>query len=153
FGCRAFGGPIAQIAMMKQALVDEEKWITNKKFNRVLALYQVLPGPEATELACYFGHLARKELGCFLGGFGFLAPGICCLLFLGWLYTEYGLDSKEVRSSMNAINPVVAASIFRAAHKLSEHAFFVHETGQFSWLYGAYGLLAFLMTGMGINFF
>lgn len=153
FGCRAFGGPIAQIAMMKQALVDEEKWITSKRFNRVLALYQVLPGPEATELACYFGHLARKELGCFLGGLGFLAPGICCLLFLSWLYEEYGLDSKEVRSSMNAINPVVAASIFRATHKLSDHAFFIHETGEFSWLYGGYGLLAFLMTGMGINFF
>jgi hypothetical protein len=47
FGLRAWGGPVAQIAMIKQQLVIEEKWITVKKFNRVLGIYQVLPGPEA----------------------------------------------------------------------------------------------------------
>jgi hypothetical protein len=46
FGCRAFGGPVAQIALMKQELVTEQKWISNEKFNRVYAVYQILPGPE-----------------------------------------------------------------------------------------------------------
>jgi chromate transporter len=46
FGCRAFGGPVAQIALMKQELVTEQKWISNDKFNRVYAVYQILPGPE-----------------------------------------------------------------------------------------------------------
>lgn len=48
--------------MVKQQLVDEEKWITNEQFNRILAVYQVLPGPEATELCCYFGMLSRGSL-------------------------------------------------------------------------------------------
>jgi hypothetical protein len=44
FGMRAFGGPVAQINMMKQELVVEQKWTTIAKFNRVLAVYQILPG-------------------------------------------------------------------------------------------------------------
>jgi chromate transporter len=57
FGLLAWGGPVAQIAMIRQELVDDEKWITNERFNRVLAVYQVLPGPEAHELCVYFGLL------------------------------------------------------------------------------------------------
>ena len=50
FGLLAWGGPVAQIAMIRQELVDEERWVTPERFNRVLAVYQVLPGPEAHEL-------------------------------------------------------------------------------------------------------
>ena len=55
FGSLAWGGPVAQIAMIRQELVDEEHWVTSEHFNRALALYQVLPGPEAHELCVYFG--------------------------------------------------------------------------------------------------
>lgn len=75
FGCRAFGGPVAQIALMKQELVTEKKWISNARFTRVYSVYQILPGPEATELACYFGLLAGGRFGALLGGLGFVLPG------------------------------------------------------------------------------
>ncbi len=65
---------------MKQEMVVEEKWVSNDRFNRVFAVYQVLPGPEATELACYFGYIAKGRLGSFLGGLGFLVPGFCLML-------------------------------------------------------------------------
>ncbi|HKO32325.1 MAG TPA: chromate transporter, partial [Candidatus Limnocylindria bacterium] len=63
FGGLAWGGPIAQIAMLRRELVDDERWITSERFNRTLAVYQVLPGPEAQELCIYFGMLARGRLG------------------------------------------------------------------------------------------
>jgi chromate transporter len=75
FGLLAWGGPVAQIAMIRQDLVEEEKWISQERFNRVLAVYQVLPGPEATELCVYFGMLSRGRLGAFLAGLGFILPG------------------------------------------------------------------------------
>src|SRR5262245_47920088 len=50
FGCLAWGGPVAQIAMIRRELVEEERWITPERFGRALAVYQVLPGPEAHEL-------------------------------------------------------------------------------------------------------
>jgi len=40
FGSLAWGGPVAQIAMIRQELVAEEKWVTPQHFNRVLAMYQ-----------------------------------------------------------------------------------------------------------------
>ena len=63
FGFLAWGGPVAQIAMLRDELVVEEKWVTPQHFNRVLAMYQVLPGPEATELCVYFGMLSRGRIG------------------------------------------------------------------------------------------
>ncbi|HJQ14999.1 MAG TPA: chromate transporter, partial [Anaerolineales bacterium] len=47
FGFLAWGGPVAQIALLRQELVEEERWISAERFNRVLSVYQVLPGPEA----------------------------------------------------------------------------------------------------------
>ena len=66
FGLLAWGGPVAQIAMIRQELVDDEHWVTNDRFNRVLAVYQVLPGPEAHELCVYFGMLSGGRLGAIL---------------------------------------------------------------------------------------
>ncbi len=45
FGALAFGGPVAQIAMLRAALVEDERWIAPRRFNRLLAVLQVLPGP------------------------------------------------------------------------------------------------------------
>ena len=49
-GFLAWAGPVARIAMIRRELVEGEKWISKEKINRVLAGYQVLPGPEAHEL-------------------------------------------------------------------------------------------------------
>ena len=86
FGARAFGGPVAQINIMKDELVVQGKWISMKRFVRAYAAYQVLPGPEATELACYFGMLAGGPLGGLLGGLGFIAPGVLLMLLFSWFY-------------------------------------------------------------------
>src|SRR5256885_13311668 len=49
FGFLAWGGPVAQVAMLRRELVNEERWISSERFNRLLAVMQVLPGPEAHE--------------------------------------------------------------------------------------------------------
>jgi chromate transport protein ChrA len=71
---------------MKDELVVQGKWISMKRFVRAYAAYQVLPGPEATELACYFGMLAGGPLGGLLGGLGFIAPGVLLMLLFSWFY-------------------------------------------------------------------
>ncbi len=39
FGFLAWGDPVAQIAMIRYELVDEERWVSNERFNRMLAVY------------------------------------------------------------------------------------------------------------------
>ena len=93
FGALAWGGPVVQIAMLRQELVDEERWISSEQFNRVLAVYQVLPGPEAHEMCVYFGMLSRGRLGGLLAGLGFMLPGFVLMFLLSWLYVRYGLKT------------------------------------------------------------
>lgn len=87
--------------MIKEELVTQGKWISPQEFNKaradalalcpcaarpacdltarpreqVFAVYQALPGPEATELCCYFGQIAKGRLGGLIGGLCFCAPG------------------------------------------------------------------------------
>ncbi len=122
FGLRAWGGPVAQIAMIKDDLVLERKWISVTKFNRVLALYQVLPGPEATELCCYFGMITAGRIGSVVAGTGFVLPGFVLMLIFSWLYDEYGTTTAQVEASFKALKPVVVAVVFSATRRLAEHA-------------------------------
>ena len=122
FGFLAWGGPFAQIAMIRQELVEEEKWITPARFNRVLAVYQALPGPEAHELCVYFGMIARGRIGAFLGGLGFMLPGFTLMFGLSWFYVSYGISSPLFQSIFIGMQPAVAALIVRAVHRIGGHA-------------------------------
>jgi chromate transporter len=122
FGFLAWGGPVAQIAMIRQELVDEERWISPERFNRVLSVYQVLPGPEAHELCVYFGMLAGGRLGALLAGLGFMLPGFALMLALSWFYVAYGINSPLFQSVFVGMQPAVAALIVRAVHRIGSHA-------------------------------
>jgi chromate transporter len=146
FGLLAWGGPVAQIAMIRQELVDEEKWITNERFNRVLAVYQVLPGPEAHELCVYFGMLARGRMGAFLAGLAFMLPGFLLMFLLSWFYVAYGIHSPSFQAIFLGMQPAVAALIVRAIQRIGGHA--LHAN---SWLWGL-ALLAAIAQLLHANF-
>ncbi|HVG58179.1 MAG TPA: chromate efflux transporter [Hyalangium sp.] len=123
FGLLAWGGPIAQIAMIRQELVEEEKWVSPARFHRALALYQILPGPEAHELCVYFGMLSRGRVGGLLAGLGFMLPGLLLMLLCSWLYVRLGIGSPWVRAAFATVQAAVAALIVRAVHRIGSHAF------------------------------
>ncbi len=52
---QTFGGPAAQIAVMHRVLVDEKRWIGERRFLHALNYCMLLPGPEAQQLAIYVG--------------------------------------------------------------------------------------------------
>ena len=122
FGFLAWGGPVAQIAMIRQELVEEENWISKEKFNRVLAVYQVLPGPEAHELCVYFGMMAKGRMGGLLAGLGFMLPGFVLMFALSWIYVTYGLNSPIFAAVFYGCKAAVVALIIRAIHRIGEHA-------------------------------
>ncbi|MDP9312991.1 MAG: chromate efflux transporter [Chloroflexota bacterium] len=122
FGFLACGGPVAQIAMLRQELVEEEHWISKDRFNRTLAVYQVLPGPEAHELCVYFGMLARGRLGGFLAGLGFMLPGFVLMFALSWFYVTFGINSPLFAALFTGVQAAVVALIVRAVHRIGTHA-------------------------------
>ena len=94
FGSLAWGGPAAQIAMISRECVDEERWVSHETFTKTLAVYQVLPGPEAHELCVYFGRLRGGKRGALLAGLGFMLPGLVLMLGLSALYVETDLSTR-----------------------------------------------------------
>ena len=131
FGLLAWGGPVAQIGMIRQQLVEEEKWISPERFNRVLAVYQALPGPEAHELCVYFGMLAGGRIGAVLAGLGFMLPGFVLMFALSWFYVSVGIASPVFGAVFLGMQPAVAALIARAVHRIGGHAL-----GENRWLWG-----------------
>lgn len=121
FGCLAFGGPVAQIGMIRQALVDEERWISPARFNRLLAVMQILPGPEAHELCVHMGMMARGRIGGVLAGLGFMLPGLVLMLLAGWLYQGWIARSVEAAAIMFGVQIVALAIILRAIHRIGGH--------------------------------
>jgi chromate transporter len=121
FGCLAFGGPVAQIAMLREALVQEEKWIDPARFNRLLAVLQILPGPEAHELCVHLGMVARGRLGGLLAGLGFMLPGLMLMLLAGWAYTTWVVGDAGLGSVLLGVQIVVLAIILRAVIRIGQH--------------------------------
>ena len=139
FGFLAWGGPVAQIAMLRRELVDGRRWVSSRRFNRTLALYQVLPGPEAHELCVYFGYLARGRLGGILAGLGFMLPGFLLMFALTWVYVTYGITGLA-RAVFYGVQPAVVALVVSATHRIGGHA--LHD--RWLWAIAAVAALAAL---------
>ncbi len=118
FGALAWGGPAAQIAMVKRECVDQEGWVDEETFTKTLAVYQVLPGPEAHELCVYFGRIRGGKLGAFLAGLGFMLPGFLLMLTLSVLYVEANL-AEHLDELFYGLKAAVGALIARALVRLS----------------------------------
>ena len=153
-GMRAFGGSAANTAMLKQELVVERRWISPARFNHVLAIYQILPGPAATQITCYFGLIARGRLGGVASGAGFILPGFVVVLLAAWLYESYGLTQRTVIACFTGARPVVAAMIVRACYTLGEHAFLDGERRVLATRLLLLGVSTFAATALfSINFY
>jgi chromate transporter len=121
FGFLAWGGPVAQIAMIKRELVEEERWIQPSRFNRLLAIYQVLPGPEAHELCVHFGMMKGRRLGGLLAGLAFMLPGLLLMLGIAWFYQRLDLQQPQIAAVFVGIQIGVIALIVRAVHRIADH--------------------------------
>jgi chromate transporter len=117
FGLLAWGGPAAQIAMIKHECVDEEGWVSEETFKKTLAVYQVLPGPEAHELCVYFGRMRGGKLGGFAAGLGFMLPGFLLMLGLSILYVEANL-AGHLEELFYGLTAAVGALVARALVRL-----------------------------------
>lgn len=145
FGALAFGGPVAQIAMLRQALVEEDRWIGKARFNRLLAVLQILPGPEAHELCVHLGMIARGRVGGLLAGLGFMLPGLLLMLVAGWAYVTWIAGHAALAGVLLGVQIVVLAIILRAVVRIGQH---IIE----NWLLGIIAVGSLIATIVGVPF-
>jgi chromate transporter len=118
---QSFGGPAGQIAVMHRELVDERRWIGERRFLHALSYCTLLPGPEAQQLAIYLGWLLNGTIGGLIAGILFVLPGFVAIMGLSILYAGWG-DSLAVTALFAGIAPAVLAIVAQAVVRVSGRA-------------------------------
>ena len=111
------GGPVAQITMMYNHMVERRGWLSEDRFVKIMAFCHMLPGPEALQLAIYVGYLKRKLVGGILAGLTFILPGALVMIVLSWLYVTYG-SLPQVNNVLYVLKPAVLGIIGAGILKL-----------------------------------
>lgn len=115
------GGPVAQITMMYNKMVERSHWLSNDRFVKIMGFAHMLPGPEALQLAIYVGYLKRGVLGGILAGLTFIIPGAAVMIGLSYLYVAYG-SLPQVNALLFILKPAVLGIIAAGILKLGRAA-------------------------------
>jgi chromate transporter len=118
---QTFGGPAGQIAVMQRTLVDEKRWIGQRRFLHALNYCMLLPGPEAQQLAIYTGWLLNGVRGGLVAGTLFVLPGMLALLGLSAVYVAYG-DTPLLTGLFLGLSAAVIAIVIQAVVRVSRRA-------------------------------
>ena len=136
-GFISFGGPAGQIGIMHQALVNERRWISDKRFLHALNYCMLLPGPEAQQLATYLGWLMHKTTGGVLAGVLFVLPSLLLLIGLSFVYVSYG-DMPLLAALFFGIKPAVIAVVLQAVHRIGSRTL----RNRYMWALAAFSFVA-----------
>ncbi len=120
-GFISFGGPAGQISIMHHELVDQKKWVSNKRFLNALNYCMLLPGPEAQQLAIYIGWLLHRLPGGIVAGALFVIPSIFILFALSYIYAAYG-TIPWVASVFSGLKAAIMAIVVAAVIKIGKKA-------------------------------
>ncbi len=120
-GFISFGGPAGQIAIMHTELVEQKRWISEKRFLHALNYCMLLPGPEAQQLAIYIGWLMHRTWGGIVAGTLFVLPSLFILIALSWVYIAFG-SLPVVAGIFYGLKPAVTALVLHAAHRIGSRA-------------------------------
>ena len=115
------GGPVAQITMMFNHMVEKRRWLSKDRFVKIMAFCHMLPGPEALQLAIYVGYLKRRLWGGILAGITFIIPGAVMMIVLSWMYVKYG-KLPQVIDALYVLKPAVLGIIAAGIIKLGRAA-------------------------------
>ncbi|WP_372426683.1 chromate efflux transporter [Salinarimonas chemoclinalis] len=117
----SFGGPAGQIAVMHRIVVEEKRWVSERRFLHALNYCMLLPGPEAQQLATYLGWLTHRTAGGVLAGLLFVLPGAVSIMALSIVYALYG-NVGFVAALFFGLKAAVLAIVLQALVRLSGRA-------------------------------
>jgi chromate transporter len=117
----SFGGPAGQIAVMHRIVVDEKRWVGERRFLHALNYCMLLPGPEAHQLAIYLGWLMHGVRGGLVAGGLFVLPGYLAMMGLSALYVAFG-EGGLVEALFFGLKAAVLAIVLQAVVRIGRRA-------------------------------
>jgi chromate transporter len=114
---------------MHQELVENRRWLSERRFLHALNYCMLLPGPEAQQLATYIGWLMHRTTGGIVAGVLFVLPSLLILIALSWVYIAFS-EVTLVAGLFYGIKPAVTAIVVQATHRIGS------RTLKNNWLWG-----------------
>jgi len=138
---QGFGGvlPVAQ-----RELVERRHWLDKQQFVEMLAVSQVLPGPNVVNLALMFGDRYFGLRGAMTALAGMMLAPLLVVLLLTALYGQYS-HHPLVSGALRGMGAVAAGLVISTALKLLPT---VHRNPMGRWLALAFALLTFAATAL-----
>lgn len=142
-GLTAFGGPAAHVAMMEAELVRRRAWLTADELLDLVAVTQLLPGPNSTELALMLGKRRAGLPGLLAAGVAFVVPAAVITAGLAWAYQQWGARPWAL-APLHGLEAAVVAIIGDALWRLGRTAL----RGRRAW---ALGVLCVVLAFAGVS--
>ena len=120
-GLTGFGGPAALISMMHDEVVKRRKWINDQGFLDLLGATNLIPGPNAAEMAIHLGFIRGGWPGLLIGGIAFVLPATVITLIFSWAYVHFG-STPQISWLLYGVKPVIMAIIAQALWDLGRKA-------------------------------
>src|SRR5271166_213317 len=140
-GLLSFGGPAGQIALLHREVVDERHWIGERRFLHALNFCNLLPGPEAQQLATYLGWLMHGVQGGLAAGIIFIVPGAVVMLALSLIYALAG-QVPVIDALFFGLKSAVLVFVVEALLRIGRRAL----KGQVAWALAVAGVIALFVS-------
>ncbi|ADN77291.1 chromate transporter, chromate ion transporter (CHR) family [Ferrimonas balearica DSM 9799] len=101
-GLVSFGGPAAHIGYFRKKFVEQEKWLDDDAYGRLVALSQFLPGPGSSQVGFALGYRRAGVPGAVAAFLGFTLPSFVLLYLLVTLSVD-ALDSPMVEAVIHGL--------------------------------------------------
>jgi chromate transporter len=138
---QGFGGvlPVAQ-----RELVERKRWLDKQQFVEMLAVSQVLPGPNVVNLALMFGDRCFGLRGAMTALAGMMLAPLVVVLVLTALYGQYS-HHPLVSGALRGMGAVAAGLVISTALKLLTT---VRRNPMGRWLALAFAALTFVLIAL-----
>jgi chromate transporter len=138
---QGFGGVLA---VAQRELVERQRWLSREQFLEVLAIGQVLPGPNIVNMALIIGDRFHGWRGAAASLAGLLAAPLLIVLLLAALYGRFG-EQPMVAGALRGMGAVAAGLVIATALKLVGSL----RSNVLGWrIGGLFAALAFTMIGV-----
>jgi len=112
---QGFGGVIA---VAQRVLVEQRRWLTREQFIEILAVAQVLPGPNVCNVALMIGDRFFGWRGAFAALAGMMALPLAIVLGATVIYAHYA-SNPAVAGALRGMGAVASGLILGTALKLA----------------------------------
>jgi chromate transporter len=107
-GVQSFGGGVATLALIRQAVIERHRWMSEEEFTRDWALVQVAPGINLLALTILIGRRLRGAQGILIALIGLLLPSVTIAILLTAGYARIK-GQPAVEAALHGILPAVVA--------------------------------------------